>query len=91
MMRWLCFSLLLVACGPTPPKPPDPPPTPGGATCETACARLRQLNCAEARPTAEGATCEQVCQNVMDSGVITWHLDCRTLAASCKAIDACEQ
>lgn len=76
-----------VACGPLP-GPVDPPAVP---TCETACDRARVLNCAYAHPTAAGASCVEVCENVQTSGFLKWDLGCRSVAASCAAIDACER
>ena len=86
----LVSGAILGGCSCTPPKPPDPPPTPNGATCATACDRLRQLGCPEAKPTPEGGTCEAVCENVQSSGIIAWDLTCRTNAPSCAAVDGCE-
>jgi hypothetical protein len=89
-MRWLCASLLLVlSCSPTLPRP-APTPDPGASTCDSACTKLRELGCDEAKPTAKGASCEQVCLNVMTSGVIAWNLGCRSAVTTCAAADACE-
>ena len=78
---------LLAACGPLP-GPVDPPAVP---TCETACDRAAELGCAHARPTAAGASCVEVCESVQASGFLRWDLRCRSVAASCTAIDACER
>lgn len=97
-MHKLLFLLLVVGCSgcPSAPLPPAtsgpviPLPPEGPATCASACERLKQLRCPAASQTAEGAACEEVCLNVMDSGVISWNLDCRIKATSCAAVDACE-
>lgn len=81
-------------CSPAPqPQPPPPQPLPEGgvATCSSYCENAANLGCAFSAPTPEGTTCEQVCGNVQGSGVISWNLACRTTAATCAAIDQCEQ
>lgn len=92
-MLWI-VSLSLALLAGCPPQPPTPPPQPeldaGDGTCDSACAKLRELGCAEAKPTAEGNTCEQVCLNVQSSGVVSWNLGCRSKIASCAQIDSCE-
>lgn len=77
------------SCLPAPPRPPIPDT--GDGTCDTACARLRELGCEEARPTAEGATCERVCLNVQTSGIVSWDLSCRTRVTACAQVDSCER
>lgn len=85
--------LILVAVAGCPkPVPPPVPPTPpdGAATCATACERMRELHCIDVEPTPEGATCDDICQNIIDSEILTWDLDCRTMATSCDEVENCE-
>lgn len=81
------WALLVCACPPTP-RPPVPPP--GSATCADVCRHYGELGCEAARPTGAGAVCVDVCQNVQDSTVVHWDLDCRARALTCAAADACE-
>ncbi len=87
----LPLSVAVAGCwspGP-PPQPPKPEPV-EGATCASACDRFRELGCPEGEDTAGGGTCEEVCQNVQDSGIIEWDLECRTGVDACDQVDSCE-
>ena len=97
-MKLYAFVLPLVlfyACSPTPspepPKPPGPDAWVEGATCADACNHMAILGCEEAKPTPKGATCVEVCENVQNSGVMTWNLDCLMGTKSCAQVDVCDQ
>lgn len=94
----LAVALVVGCWKPHPPDdpPPGPPPEPeaagGGSsfTCETVCARARELRCSWVKPTAEGHTCEDVCTNIQESNITSWNLRCRTRATTCAVMDECE-
>lgn len=65
-----------------PPKPLDRP-----ATCADMCERGTELGCQWAKPTPQGKTCLDVCRNVMESGVLTFDLECEARAANCSACE----
>lgn len=94
-MKYLPLMLLLSlsACPRPIPAPVPPSPGDGGevATCVTACARLTELACLAALPTPEGASCVTVCQNIQESGVMLWNLDCISRSPSCNATDVCNR
>lgn len=91
-MRLALLLLVLAGCPrPVPPPVPPGPADAAAASCASMCARLADLGCPAAKPTPEGASCEKVCQNVQDSGLILWNLECRTRAPTCAAIDECER
>ncbi len=98
-MRLLTATIAVVAlllgpgCPPPPPEPPPPPSPDGGvpATCESMCAHWAELECDVAEPTPGGASCAEVCENVQDSGIIEWDLECRSRVVTCPAIDRCER
>ena len=81
----LTFFTTLTGCpAPLPVLPPSP------TTCAGICARGAALGCTFAKPTPKGATCETVCLNLLASDLPMWNLSCRSMAASCAAIDACQ-
>lgn len=93
-MKYVVLLLFLSGC--PKPLPVVPVPSPGDAgdveaTCVTACARLTELGCLAALPTPEGASCVTVCQNIQESGVMLWNLDCVSKATNCKAADFCNR
>lgn len=90
MKRTLVLLVLVLISGCPKPVPVPPVPPIDGATCDTACDRLRELGCEAAQPTPAGESCEAVCENVQASGIVKFDLDCRSTAPSCDAIDACE-
>jgi hypothetical protein len=59
--------------------------SPGQATCQTACANLATLTCAEGIDT----TCETTCQNATTQGIADLNLPCLTSATSVAAVQAC--
>lgn len=88
MKALLVLAVALAAC---PPKPPPPEPLPKSFSCADVCKREERLGCEAARPTAAGASCTEVCESVRESGVVFWDLGCRARAATCAAIDKCEE
>jgi hypothetical protein len=58
------------------------------ASCATACARLRALDCASGTPSPAGVSCEARCEAYQ--GFAPWNLACRTGASTCAESDACE-
>jgi hypothetical protein len=92
MRRALILLLALGGCPLPPPPEPPPQPEPGTeATCATVCEHWRELGCSEGDSTPGGATCEQVCQNVQDSNIVEFDLECKASVKSCDEIDACER
>ena len=91
----IIIAAALVVC--TPPPPPEPvpvvPPPPGQhpPTCAVVCQHWTDLGCEEAHGTPGGAPCMEVCDNIMDSGVFEWDLECKSRVSSCDEIDACER
>jgi hypothetical protein len=76
---------LVVACGPSPivrPVPVD------GATCASACARLRELAC-ESVESPGGASCEAVCEHAAANGVDVG-VGCFTASRTCAEVASCE-
>lgn len=91
-MRTTIGLLLLLACGCHPlPEPVDPVDPAPDADCAEVCARMEFLGCESAKPTPEGTPCARVCQDIQDSGLIQWNLNCRAAAVSCEAADNCER
>lgn len=94
-MKHLLFAaaLSLAYCDARPPSPapapPDPPAPPAALNCDTACAQLRLLGCAEAAPTDDGASCEMVCQNA-DASKSPLPVACISRAQTCAAAELCE-
>lgn len=74
---------VIVSCATVPPPKPLERP----ATCADMCARGTELGCEWAKPTPRGKTCLDVCRNVMDSGVLTFDLECEAKASSCGVCD----
>lgn len=91
----LLFILALAtfpACGTVPPNPgPGPGPAPPPAyTCSTYCDNALLLGCSFAQPApGDGATCVEVCESA--TSVVRWDLSCRSTAATCELINACER
>jgi len=88
----MAFAIVISLTGCPRPMPPPIPPTDadaGGATCETACARMQQLGCPAGRPTPRGAPCIEVCAAAEASGLISWNVACVTSANTCGASDHC--
>ncbi len=89
-LRILLVALALAACVPVDgplPKPPAPAPTSG---CERACARLRTLDCEEAKPTPAGAPCEEVCDAASAPNYSPgWPVDCIASSTSCESAHDC--
>lgn len=79
-MRTAIF-LMLFGCVHTPPTPPE------GETCESACERAAQLDCAWGRPTTEGLSCVDVCEDVGEFFALG--LACMTKAPTCAEMDRC--
>lgn len=71
-------------------RPPPPTPLPG-ATCADMCRHLAELRCPGAGQTPEGSTCVEVCTSILETGLVTFDLACRSSAASCAAADRCEE
>lgn len=69
---------------------PTDPDSRRSYTCADACQRASQLGCSAAEPTPKGASCLEVCVNVMQSGVVTFNLACKSKATSCPAYDRCQ-
>lgn len=80
------FGLLQGASG----CPPPPGPTPSTATCAEICAHWEKLGCEESKPTPAGESCASVCQNIVDTGIFEWDLECRAAVKACDEIDRCE-
>jgi hypothetical protein len=78
-VRALLVALALLGCAPLPPVPP----TPGDASCGTACARARELGCRHGAPSPGGVTCEQTCDALLEVQPVD--LACLTSATSCEA------
>jgi hypothetical protein len=83
--------LALVFCSSCAGCPVTPTPSPDAAahySCVTVCQRGLEMGCKWADPTPGGAECYTVCQNSLEFG-LRWDLQCRSMADSCAAIDAC--
>ncbi len=85
----------LTACPPMP--APTPPVTDAGSDaapfgtydCDSWCAHARDMKCPASLPTDHGASCVDVCKNTLGTPLY-FDVQCRTLATSCEAVDACE-
>ena len=78
--------------GPAPVPPPVPTSDSGHQpTCAGVCQHWAELGCQEANGTPDGASCVEVCENVMDSGVFEWDLECKADVVSCDDIDPCQR
>lgn len=101
MSKKILFALALLLSACPRPLPPPTPPTPGTADagppdeakrpCLAVCRTLARLGCPAAAPTPEGASCTRVCENVQNSGVLTWKIDCMKKAKTCDEADQCNQ
>lgn len=82
----LLFAIFFALAGCGTVKPPAPPPVvdPTGATCETACARIAALGCAD-----NATRCVPACENVQASGVFAYDVGCLARAVDCAAVSAC--
>lgn len=67
----------------------DAPAPFGVYDCNQVCAHAAQLGCPSAQPTKGGSSCAVVCANTLD-GPAPFNLQCRSLATTCDAADACE-
>ena len=86
MKKLLTILFLFIgACHPV----PDPVMPVTDATCSQVCNRGRELDCEFSKDTPAGSRCEDVCQNVMDSGIVTWDLDCMASSGSCEELNRC--
>lgn len=79
-------------CG-CPPAPTTPGPdaeagAPTSASCASACANLRAINCADGFSVDGGQSCESTCQHTLD-GTYDMHLACLTSATSVASARAC--
>lgn len=85
--------LALVFCSSCAGCPVNPTPTPDAAphySCVTACTRGLEMGCRWADSTPGGGECYDVCQNAQQFG-LKWDLACRSKAASCAAVDNCQE
>jgi hypothetical protein len=78
-----------------PPHGPDPitdagtpEPSPAATTCETACARLKDLGCKEGEPSPDkGTPCEVWFCDVVDQKIVDFDLACLSSIESCADVD----
>lgn len=81
----LILAFVLAGCPkPAPPLDPSDP----DATCESACANVREMGCALGKNTPRGATCEAVCKNAAENA-IAWSVGCLSGARSCDSAERC--
>ena len=71
---------------------PEPPPEPT-PTCETACARLKALDCQEGKPSPDkGTPCEVWFCDVVAQRIVDFDLACLSKIESCAEVDGvCRQ
>lgn len=84
-MRALLLLVLLLGARCHPADEPEPS---APCTCESACARLREMRCAEAEPTDLGETCEDICGNAAQSRA-PLPVECLATARSCSEAAQC--
>lgn len=86
-VRAIMVGGILAACATI---PPPVPPDDGEFTCTTMCNRARAMGCKHGNNLPDGTTCEAVCIDVSAGGDFSLDLECRTMAATCEAAEACE-
>ena len=91
----MTVGITILGCprpGPVPPQPDaDAAPAPFGLyDCSSWSVHAKTLGCEAGETSAHGGACTDVCTNVQ-TGPVPFNLQCRTLAASCEAADACER
>lgn len=84
----------VASCGGTP-QIPDPKPVPDlppfeDPTCEDACRKLQSLECQAGEETEDGSSCEEVCENLQESGIVSWDLQCMTEIENCDQVANCD-
>lgn len=91
------FVLLMINSCTLPPLPEPVEPEPieplpdTNVTCEGVCIRAEALGCKWSVPTPHGTTCKMMCEQIQNSGIILWDLECRSTAKTCREMDACER